>query len=261
MKYAIYARKSKESKNRQILSIPAQIHELKLLARRHKIKPVFIVSESMSARHTGRPVFTNLIERIRNGEINGILAWHPDRLARNALDGGQVIHLLDTEQLSDLKFVTSSFENTPQGKLMLHLSLGQSKYYVDSLSENVRRGLRQKIRAGVWPGLAPLGYLNDPHTHTIIPDPVKAPLVRKLFLRYAKGRSSYAQLIIAAKSWGLTTSRGKVISKSSLSRIFHQSFYCGEMLVRGSTHKGIHKPLIAKSVFNQTQKILNYHRN
>ena len=88
------------------------------------------------------------------------MAWHPDRLARNALDGGQIIHLLDKGKLADLRFPTYTFENTSQGKFMLAIMFGQSKYYVDSLIENVRRGNRTKREKGWLPGLAPTGYLN-----------------------------------------------------------------------------------------------------
>jgi DNA invertase Pin-like site-specific DNA recombinase len=85
-----------------------------------------------------------MIARIDRGEADGILAWHPDRLARNALDGGRIIHLLDTGRLGDLKFPTYTFENTSQGKFMLAIMFGQSKYYVDALSENIRRGNRNE---------------------------------------------------------------------------------------------------------------------
>src|ERR1700682_5692764 len=73
------------------------------------------------------------------GEEDGITAWHPARLARNSVDGGRVIYLLDSGKLKDLKFATYTFENTPQGKFMLQIVFANSKYYVDSLSENVKR--------------------------------------------------------------------------------------------------------------------------
>lgn len=88
------------------------------------------------------------------GEADGILAWHPDRLARNSVDGGRIIYMLDTRKIATLKFPRTWFENTPQGKLMLHSEFGFSKYYVDSLSENTKRGLREKVRRGEFPGPA-----------------------------------------------------------------------------------------------------------
>jgi site-specific DNA recombinase len=77
------------------------------------------------------------------------------------VDGGRVIYLLDTGKLASLKFPTFWCDSTSQGKFMLNMAFGQSKYYVDSLSENTKRGLRQKVRNGDYPSQAPVGYIND----------------------------------------------------------------------------------------------------
>lgn len=102
-----------------------------------------------------------MLEKIKDGLVNKILAWHPDRLAKNAVDSGKIIHLLDKGELVDLKFATHWFLNTPQGILLLTISFGQSKFYSDSLAINTKRGLREKVRCGEKPGVAPRGYLND----------------------------------------------------------------------------------------------------
>lgn len=113
----------------------------------------------------------------------------PDRLARNSIDGGRIIYLLDTGKLTTLKFPTFRFESDPQGKFMLNIMFGQSKYYVDSLSENTKRGLREKVRRGEFPHQAPIGYLNDYRTKKIIVDRERAPLVKEAFEMYATGDS------------------------------------------------------------------------
>ena len=135
-----------------------------------------------------------MLDRIEAGEANGILAWHPDRLARNSVDGGRIIYLLDTEKLKTLKFPTLRFETDPQGKFMLNIMFGQSKYYVDSLSENTKRGLREKIRRGEYPGMAPFGYLNDYRTKRVIVDRERALLVKQVFERYASGEVTLDKL-------------------------------------------------------------------
>ena len=154
MKYIAYCRKSREEKDKQILSISAQIAELKEYAKREHLEISEFVEEEKTAKVPGREKFAEVLKKIEKGQVRGIIAWHPDRLARNSIDGGKLIYLLDTGKLLDLKFPTSWFENTPQGKFMLNIAFGQSKYYVDNLSENVKRGLRQKIRNGVYPGKA-----------------------------------------------------------------------------------------------------------
>ena len=144
-KYIAYCRKSRDEADKQVLSIEAQIAELKEVAKREHLEIVEFIEEAKTAKVPGREKFAELIRKIEKGYANGILAWHPDRLARNSMDGGKIIYLLDTGKLIDLKFPTFWFDNTPQGKFMLSIAFGQSKYYVDNLSENVKRGLRQKL--------------------------------------------------------------------------------------------------------------------
>src|SRR3989344_5854357 len=153
-RFFLYARKSSEAEDRQVMSIEAQVVELRELAAREKIHIIEELIEKQSAKVPGRPIFNSMLDRIDRGEASGIISWHPDRLARNSVDGGRVIYLLDTGKLAALKFSTFWFESTPQGKFMLNIAFGQSKYYVDSLAENTKRGLRQKVRLGHCPGVA-----------------------------------------------------------------------------------------------------------
>ena len=94
-----------------------------------------------------------MLERMEKGEATGILAWHPDRLARNSVDGGKIIYLVDTGVISEMKFPTFWFDPTPQGKFMLSIAFSQSKYYVDNFSENIKRGHRNKVKIGGGNGI------------------------------------------------------------------------------------------------------------
>ncbi len=125
-KFFLYARKSTDVEDKQVLSIEAQITELRAFAKTENLNIVEELVEKQSAKIPGRPIFGEMIKRIEAGEANGILAWHPDRLARNSVDGGRVIYLLDCGHLAILKFPTFWAENTSQGKFMLSIAFGQS---------------------------------------------------------------------------------------------------------------------------------------
>ncbi len=117
MKYIAYCRKSTDEPDKQILSIEGQLDELKEFAKREKLNIVGYITESKTAKKPGRAKFAEVLKLIEQEKANGILSWHPDRLARNSIDGGQIIYLLDTGKLKDLKFPTFWFDNTPQGTI------------------------------------------------------------------------------------------------------------------------------------------------
>ena len=136
-KYYLYARKSTDDEDRQILSIESQLNELREYAQRESLFIVEEFIETKTAKKPGRPIFDFMVKQIEAGVSDGILAWHPDRLARNSVDGGKIIYLVDVGKILDLRFPTLRFDNSAQGKFMLSIAFGQSKYYVDNLSENI----------------------------------------------------------------------------------------------------------------------------
>ena len=208
----LYARKSTDVEDKQVLSIDAQLIELRKFARQNNLHIVDELIEKRTAKMPGRPVFNSLLTRIKNGEATGILAWHPDRLARNSVDGGEIVYLIDTGVIKSLVFPSLWFEPTPQGKFMLNMAFGQSKYYVDSLSENTKRGLREKVRRGIYPSIAPLGYLNDKNTKTIVVDQQFAGVIREIYEAYASGRYTLKEISLLLKKRSAITRNGKPYS-------------------------------------------------
>ena len=98
-KFFLYARKSTDVEDKQVRSIEDQITELRAYAKTEGLNIVEEFIEKQSAKIPGRPIFSEMTKRIEQGDANGILAWHPDRLARNSVDGGLLIFLLDSGNL------------------------------------------------------------------------------------------------------------------------------------------------------------------
>ena len=262
MRYFMYCRKSTEAEDRQVLSIPAQKEEL--LAKFGNDADIVIVEmleEACSAKAPGRPVFDAMMKRIEKGEAEGIIAWHPDRLARNSIDGGLIIYYLDQTKIKDLKFATYNFENNSQGKFMLSIIFGYSKYYVDNLSENVKRGNRAKIARGWRPNHAPLGYLNDRKTKTIVKDPKRFPLMRRMFDLALTDAYSLRLITTQAMVWGLKTPKskkmgGKYLSISNVHHLLTNPFYAGILEWNGESYPGAHKPMVTLDEFERVQRFL-----
>jgi resolvase domain protein len=192
-------------------------------AKREHIEVIEIFTESKSAKQPGRPVFNEMMAKIHASKVPvGIIAWHPDRLARNSVDGGQIIYNIDTGKVIALRFPTFWFELT-----MFQVAFGQSKYCSDNLSENVKRGTCQKL--GMASGQARLrsGYINNLKSHDIEPDPIKSKIIAKAFAEYATGKHSLESLRQRLSFWGVVNRYGKSLSISTVQRMLTCKAYIG----------------------------------
>lgn len=259
---AIYARKSTESEDRQILSIDSQVRELQEFARREGLRVDRVLTESRSARSPGRTVFNHLFSLVQKGKVDGILCWKLDRLARNPVDGGAVIWAMEEQQLHALYTPLRMFANSGNDKFWMQLEFGMAKKYVDDLSDNVKRGIRAKIELGWQSGLPPLGYLNDRLAKTIVKDPERFLLVRRMWDLMLTGQHTPQQVLkIATNQWGLRTrtfkrSGGKPLARSHMYKLFANPFYYGAIVHRGEYFQGKQPPMISKSEYDRVQRFL-----
>ncbi len=273
--YIQYCRKSSEAEDRQALSNESQMTENARTAEQHGIRmsDIEILTESKSAKNPfGRPIFEQLYKSIDTGKTQGIIAWHANRLSRNAIDAARLVDLFDKGKL--LKIITQQqvFRNTPQDKFMLTLFCSQAKMENDNKSIDVKRGLRKKYEMGIPPGLAPAGYINDygkKGDTKILPDPERFGLVQQLFELFLSGKYSVRQLLkYSDETLGLRTiQREKEGGKSlKLSRLYDMlknplfaGFFYGkdenDTMKRWEAHSMI-TPMITENQFWQIQAML-----
>lgn len=261
IKYCLYARKSTESEERQILSIDSQIKEMLQLAEHEGLEVAEIKRESHSAKETGqRPVFNEIVDEIKQGKFNGILTWAPDRISRNAGDLGKIVDLMDAKLLVEIRTFGQRFTNSPSEKFLLMILGSQAKLENDNRGINVKRGMRTRVEMGLWPGVAPLGYLNQKLIDKkcqIIVDPVRAPIVKKIFEKVAyenySGRKIYNWLRFELNFY---TRGNKSLTLSGIYRILDNHFYYGPFEYpreSGNWYQGKHQPLITQELFEKAQ--------
>ncbi|QQS16049.1 MAG: recombinase family protein [Candidatus Moraniibacteriota bacterium] len=264
VKYCLYARKSSESEERQVLSIDSQIKEMLLLADREGLEIVAMKRESHSAKETGgRPIFNEIVEELREGKFNGILTWAPDRISRNAGDLGKIVDLMDAGKLEEIRTYSQRFTNNPNEKFLLMILGSQAKLENDNRGINVKRGLRTRVEMGLWPGVAPIGYLNQKHIEKkcqIIIDPERAPVVKKIFEKMAhekwSGRKIYHWLRFELNFKSLSN---HYIALGNIFRILQNPIYYGSFEYpkgSGNWYQGKHEPIIDKELFDKTQEQL-----
>jgi len=225
-------RKSTEDQERQALSIEAQ--KDKIRERFPDLHIVDIVEESKSAFEPGkRLVFQRVLDLLDAGEADGIAAWHPDRLSRNEVDASAITWRIRKGALKDLKFANYNFDDSPEGMMMLQMTMSQSQYFSAKLSKDVRRGNEKKRKLGGLCGIAPEGYVNDRINRTVHSDPERFPLLRKAVDLYLTGEYSVQQILnLLNNQWGYRTLKrkrngGKPLSRTALYYMFRNVRYAG----------------------------------
>jgi len=160
LRYVIYARRSTEDDSRQQQSVENQIELCKNYALQNNLHVVDILKEEKSAKKAGRRVkFIAMLKKIKEEQTyNAILAWHPDRLSRNMKESGEILDMLDSGVLADLKFVSITFNNDASGKMMLSILFSLAKEFSDKLSDDTTRGVRKAVESGNYCGTAKRGY-------------------------------------------------------------------------------------------------------
>jgi site-specific DNA recombinase len=260
IRYCLYARKSMEDEERQALSIDSQLKEMKQIAERDNLCIVAIRTESHSAKSSGmRPVFNKIIEEIKAKKYNAILTWNPDRLSRNAGDLGSLVDLMDNQLLVEIRTYNQKFINSPNEKFLLMILGSQAKLENDNKSINVKRGLRTRVEMGLWPSVAPTGYINDMtrgrECHVIV-DPTRAHIIKMMYQFASEGWSQRRIGHWLNEDIDFRSKNNKHLSLSTVQKILSTPFYYGEFeYPKGSGHwyKGKHTPIITKELFDEVK--------
>lgn len=261
LKYCLYARKSTESEERQVLSIDSQIKEMLDLATRENLNITEIRRESHSAKEVGqRQIFNELVADIKLGKFNAILTWAPDRISRNAGDLGSIVDLIDQGILKEIRTFSQRFTNNPNEKFLLMILGSQAKLENDNRGVNVKRGLRTRCEMGLWVGPAPLGYLNQNRMDRkcqVIVDPLRSSAIKQIFEKVAYEKYSGRKLYHWLKhDLNFYTRGNKSITLSGIYRILDNTFYYGVFerpKGSGNWYQGKHKPLITQELFEKAK--------
>lgn len=263
-KAIIFARVSSKEQEETGYSLPAQEKLLSEYAAKRDLKVVkkFSISESASGRYQ-REKFNEMMSYVKRNNIKVIVCEKVDRLTREFKSAVLIDDWLEKDEERQVHLVKDSLilhkNSRSQEKLNWGVRLLFAKNYVDNLSEEVKKGQREKISQGWMPTKSPLGYktIGERGHKTHVIDEKIAPLVHKMFKLYATGEYSLKQLVEAMFEKGLRTKQGNKLVKSRMASILTDPFYFGKFRWNSEVHPGSHEPLVSKQLFDEVQRIMN----
>ncbi len=260
MKSVIFARVSSREQEETGYSLPSQEKLLKEYGERKdfSISKKFSISESAGGKYQ-RKTFNEMLEYVKENNINIIICEKVDRLTRNLRDAVSINEWINEDSKRQVHFVKEncilSRDSKSNEKFIWNIKVSVAQYYIDNLSEEVRKGQKEKLAQGWLPTKPPLGYktIGDKGHKTHVIDWDVAPYIRKMFEYYSSGNHSLKSLVEVMHQEGMRNREGKKICRSRIHLLVSNPFYYGKIMWKGELHRGEHEPIISKELFDLVQ--------
>lgn len=255
--YFAYIRVSTQKQGSKGVSLQEQRSAIEAHAEKTGLAILEWFEERETAAKTGRTKFTEIMKRLKSGEAAGLIVHKIDRSARNLKDWAALGELIDSGV--DVQIASESYDLSSRGgRLSADIQAVIAADYIRNLREETIKGMTGRLKQGLYPLRAPIGYLDTGGGNAKAIDPIKAPLVRQAFELYASGKYSLQTLATEMEKRGIRSLVGKRLHKTAYSKMLNNPFYSGTILVRttGATYKGIHEPIITKRLYREVQQAL-----
>ena len=257
--YFAYIRVSTQRQSSEGCSLDEQRAAIEQYAKRNNLVISRWFTETQTAAKRGRPVFGQMLKLLNKGSVDGVIMHKIDRAARNPRDWADLGELI--ERGVEAHFANESLDlQSRGGRLAADVQAIFAADYIRNLKEEVRKGINGRLRQGLYPWGAPIGYLNMGGGKPKEIDPHQGPLVRQAFELYATGTFSFETLIAEMAKRGLRTTKGKPLTFNGFTRLLNNPFYYGVISVKGKLFDGIHRPIIRKQLYDRVQFVLRGNR-
>ncbi len=267
MRALIYVRVSTDEQADKGLSLPAQqeacLEYIKIKHWTIDPKKDIFVDAGESARTANRPALQEMLSRCKKDkEVNVVLVHKLDRLARNVADHAAIRGILRKYDIQ-LCSVVEPVDDSPTGALLENIMASVAEFYSANLGQEVKKGMKQVLKQGRYPGRAPVGYLNKDIfesdgtvTKTIIMDAIKAPAIQQAFRVFATNQWTQEQLCDELNKNGFKTFFNNGVRPWKLHGILTNKFYMGIVVWGGEEVQGTHEPLVSPELFYRVQDVL-----
>jgi site-specific DNA recombinase len=255
--YFGYIRVSTPKQGMRGSSLQEQKSAIESYAGRHGLSVAAWFEERETAAELGRQIFSRMLKELDRGSAHGVIIHKIDRSARNLRDWANLGELIDRGL--DIRFAHDDLDLTSRGgRLSADIQAVVAADFIRNLRDEVRKGFYGRLKQGVYPMRAPVGYRDMGAGRPKEPDPVQAPLVREAFELYASGEFAFDTLREAMHRRGLRNRDGGAVSKNGLTTILNSPFYIGliHLLKTKETFQGAHQPIIPTALYDRVQAVL-----
>lgn len=245
---ALYLRVSTEAQADEGYSLAAQAEKLEAYCRMKGIAQFQrYVDGGFSGSNLTRPAITELVEAIRNGNVERVVVYKLDRLSRSQKDTLYLIEDVFLPHGVDFVSINENIDTgSPYGRAMIGILSAFAQLERENIFLRTRMGMVERVKQGYWPGggKIPFGYDYDADKGILVPNS-DAETVREIYARYLEGQSTGR----IARELGLKY-------EHLVRQILLRESNTGVIVYRGETYRGRHEPLVDADTFARVARRL-----
>jgi DNA invertase Pin-like site-specific DNA recombinase len=256
--YFAYVRVSTARQGQAGTSLTEQRAAISRYAQCYGLTIIKEYEEQETAAKRGRPIFAEMLQALKQGKVVGVVMHKIDRSARNLKDWADLGELIDSGV--EVHFANESLDlHSRGGRLSADIQAVVAADYIRNLREETKKGFYGRLKQGLYPMPAPIGYKDQGGGQPKVLDTVQGSLVRQAFELYAAGRHGLRALEEKMDELGLEGKHGARVTRSSLHGMLRNPFYTGLIRLKktGELFQGAHEPIVPKFLFDRVQLMLD----
>ncbi len=239
------------------VSLQEQRASIERFAARTNATIVEWFEERKTAAKAGRPEFMRMVRLLQARKAQGVVIHKIDRSARNFRDWADLDDVISSG--IDVYFANEDLDlRSRGGRLVADMQVVVAVDYIRNLREETLKGIHGRLKQGIMPSRAPIGYLDSGAGVPKAIDPIRGPIILRLFQTYATGEINLRELATAADTLGLRNAHGKPLRLQQIHAVMRNGFYAGVIKSkRFGLFAGAHQPLVRRALFDRVQEILS----
>lgn len=256
----IYIRVSTFDQAREGFSLREQEERLKEFCKfkRYNIYKVY-QDAGISAKNDKRPAYQEMIEDVKKGNINVIVALKLDRLTRSVYDIEKLMKFVNDYECDIDCMADESNTTTSNGRMVMRIMTSVSQNEIEKCSERTKFGMVGAIKNGHIPNRTGLGFKRE--NKKLVPDPLTKDIIVRIFDLYLEGKShqAIANIYNKEKVLGKTNWYDSTIQKILSNELYKGDYVNGKRTKHPTYYENVIEPIVSKEKWEscQYQKLRN----